>query len=85
MASMLGGVAGAAIGSTFGGGAGAQMGWVVGSMLGSYLSAPDTEKTVQEGPRLDDLVVNETEFSISTKDIFELYVIRSETKRSMYS
>ncbi len=54
MASLVLGVAGAAVGSYFGY---ASLGWSIGSMLGNSLFAPHQPTINQQGPRLSDLKV----------------------------
>lgn len=58
MASLVLGAAGAVVGSIFGGPLGASIGWAIGSALGGLLEP----KKGQEGPRLSDLHIQNSQY-----------------------
>lgn len=69
MATVAGGVIGAAIGWGWGGtAAAASLGWAIGSAIGSYADQPDTPD--QQGPRLDSLKIQESAYGAFIKRVY---------------
>lgn len=67
MTTLATGAAGAAIGGWIGGPMGAQMGWLAGVAIGGALFG---EKVVQEGPRLEDRVVQVSTYGLNMSRIY---------------
>lgn len=66
-ASLILGVAGAAVGSIFGG-VGAQIGWLAGAMIGNMLFGPKGQN--KEGPRLNDLKVQTNTVGVAIPNVW---------------